>query len=73
MGGANHGRRGSISALSYATLAADGVGDLRHVPLVADDMVDASCDGIRCYAVALVRSVEEETGTAEMATVIAYP
>jgi len=65
--------RGSISALSYATLAADGVGDLRHVPLVADDMVDASCDGIRCYAVALVRSVEEETGTAEMATVIAYP
>jgi hypothetical protein len=44
-----------VTGLFYRTVGAKGLGELKHVPLTADEIVDADCDKNRCYAAVLAR------------------
>ncbi len=71
----SRGRPGDapIMGLTYRVVALDALGESHHVDRRADELVDAGCDDVHCYAVALVRAEGEDGGQAEAAEVLRYP
>jgi hypothetical protein len=72
-GGRADGGGAPISAMAYRLLSLDSLGESHRVERPADDLVDAGCDDVRCYAVALARGAGEDGGQPEVVQVIAYP
>jgi len=62
-----------IVGMSYRLVSSDGVGELRRIERASDELVDADCDGARCYAVALRRASGEDGTQPEVSEVLAYP
>ena len=62
-----------IASLDFRTVGPDGVRKKGSLPANADSLVDAGCDGTRCYAVALVRAPGTDVMLAESAKVLLYP
>lgn len=65
--------RAPIAGLTHRTVPATGApGELAHVDQAADGLVDAGCDGARCYAVALARRPGMDAMIPGLARVIRY-
>jgi hypothetical protein len=65
--------RAPISALAHRVVAPSGpLGELGRVELGADALVDAGCDGTRCYAVALARREGTDGMVPGVARVLGY-
>jgi hypothetical protein len=65
--------RAPIAGLVHRrVLAAAPLGELAHVDLAADALVDAGCDSARCQAVALVRRAGMDAMVPGLARVIRY-
>ena len=62
-----------ILGLAYRVVSIDALGEPQRIDRPADELVDASCDDTRCYAVALARAPGEDGGQPEVAQVLAYP
>jgi hypothetical protein len=62
-----------IAALDFRTLGTDGVRKSGTLAASADALVDAGCDGVRCYAVALSRAPGTDVMLPEAAHVLLYP
>ncbi|MCL2725927.1 MAG: hypothetical protein FWD69_15995 [Polyangiaceae bacterium] len=66
--------RAPIAGLSYRVVRAAGEPmPLSHIDQPADALVDAGCDGKRCFAVALVRKAGADGRVPGMARVLRYP
>lgn len=70
-GGAGRARA-PIAGLAHAVVARAGAPSLARVEQRADALVDAGCDGARCYAVALVRRDEADATSPGSAKVLRY-
>jgi hypothetical protein len=62
-----------ILGMAYRVVSVDAPGELHRIGQPADELVDAGCDDVRCYAVALARASGEDGGQPEVAAVLAYP
>jgi hypothetical protein len=67
------GAEAPILGMTYRVVSIDALGDARLVERPADDLVDAGCDDLHCYAVALARAAGEDGGQPEVAEVLRYP
>jgi hypothetical protein len=62
-----------VAGLAHRTVPASGPpGDLARVDQPADALVDAGCDGTRCYAVALARHTGMDAMVPGLARVLRY-
>ena len=64
--------RAPIVGLAHTTLAPTGTPALRRIEQAADALVDAGCDGTRCYAVALARREGMDVMVPGFAKVLRY-
>ena len=62
-----------IDGLAYRVVSMDTPGELVRIARAADELVDAGCDEVHCYAVALARATGEDGGQPEVAEVLRYP
>jgi hypothetical protein len=62
-----------VESLGYRVIAAAGPAPLVRLPVTADLLVDAACDGKKCYAVAVSRVPGSEEVAPERARILAYP
>ena len=66
--------RAPIAGLAHRTVPASGLaGELARIEQPADALVDAGCDGARCYAVALARRAGMDAMVPGLARVLRYP
>lgn len=71
VGGAGHARA-PIAGLAHAVVAPSGDPTLARIDQAADALVDAGCDGARCYAVALARHEGADAMLQGFAKVLRY-
>ncbi len=65
--------RAPIAGLAHRTVPASGAaGELARIEQAADALVDAGCDGARCYAVALARRTGMDAMVPGLARVLRY-
>lgn len=65
--------RAPIAGLAHRSVPASGAaGELARIEQPADALVDASCDGTRCYAVALARRTGMDAMVPGLARVLRY-
>lgn len=65
--------RAPIAGLAHRTVPASGpAGELARIEQAADALVDAGCDGARCYAVALARRAGMDAMVPGLARVLRY-
>lgn len=64
--------RAPIVGLVHASIGASGPVTTKRIEQAADAIVDAGCDGTRCYAAALVRPNQDETTAADAIKVLRY-
>jgi hypothetical protein len=62
-----------VVGIAYRLFTRSGLGELKQVTLLSDEIVDAGCDRDRCYAAALVRSPGTDDMQPEIVQAIAYP
>jgi hypothetical protein len=62
-----------ILGMSYRVVSLDALGEPHRVERPSDELVDAGCDDVRCYAVALARAPGEDGGQPELVEVLRYP
>jgi len=66
-------RDAPIVGITYRVVAMDSLGESHSIDRPADEVVDAGCDDVHCYAVALARAAGEDGGQPEVTEVLAYP
>jgi hypothetical protein len=72
--GAKRGPGGApVESLAHRLLGPGGPAPLVRIPVPADLLVDAGCDGKRCYAVAVSRAPGSEEIAPERAHGVTYP
>ncbi len=67
------GGEAPIVGMSYRVVSTDALGESHRIERPADELVDAGCDDLHCYAVALARAPGEDGGQPEVAEVLTYP